>query len=110
MQRKLELAEMVTQVLHEQKKQELYWERLQKKKLEDTLSYMGSIKGGSIKGTSIKGRETGVVLNKHFDEFKVRAKELATRAGRERVKREFAETQTKFEISGPEQKDGLVMI
>lgn len=56
MQRKMELAEMVTQVLHEQKKQELYWERLQKKKLEDTLSNIGS-----IKGTSIKGSETGVV-------------------------------------------------
>ena len=88
---------MVTQVLHEQKKQELFWERLQKKKLEETLSQVGNIKSGSIKSS-----EKGVEINKYIDEIKIRAKELATRAGRERVKREFAETQTKFEITGPE--------
>ena len=68
---------------------------------------------GSIKGQSVKGIERGVISQKqlkYIDEAKLRQKDLATAEGRERVKREFAETQTKFEISGPEEKDGMIVI
>jgi hypothetical protein len=42
---------MVAQVFAEQRKQELFWERLQQRKLEDTLSIASKGVGSSIKGS-----------------------------------------------------------
>ena len=93
-QRKHQLAEMVAQVLEEQRRQDMIWERIQQRKLEESLTITKNKQ--SIKG-SVKAMK---MQHRHVDEVKIRQKELATIAGREKVRREFAEIQTKFEISG----------